>query len=84
MVVGTDSLASNSQLDILEELKTLQNSFNTLTIPELLRWATVNGAEALRIDDQYGSFERGNHPGIINIIGGTNGSLEGTVAKRIL
>ena len=83
MVVGTDSLASNSQLDILEELKTLQTNFNTLTIAELLRWATINGAEALRIDDQYGSFESGKQPGVINIIGG-NGSLEGTIAKRIL
>jgi cytosine/adenosine deaminase-related metal-dependent hydrolase len=84
MVVGTDSLASNSQLDILEEVKTLQKNFNTLTTAEVLRWATINGAEALRIDEQFGSFERGKQPGIINISGGQNGSLEGASAKRIL
>ena len=84
MVVGTDSLASNSQLDILEEVKTLQKNFNTLTTAEVLRWATINGAEALRIDEQFGSFERGKQPGIINISGGQNGTLEGASAKRIL
>ena len=84
MVVGTDSLASNSQLDILEELKTLQNNFSALNTSELLRWATINGAEALRIDNQYGSFENGKQPGIVNITGGKNETLEGATAKRIL
>jgi aminodeoxyfutalosine deaminase len=84
MVVGTDSLASNAQLDILGELKTLQQNFNELTTAELLRWATINGAEALRIDNQYGSFESGKQPGIVNIAGGKNGTLEGAAAKRIL
>lgn len=84
MVVGTDSLASNAQLDILEELKTLQSEFPILTTAELLRWATVNGAEALRIDDRYGSFENGKQPGIINIAGVTNETLDGAKARRIL
>jgi cytosine/adenosine deaminase-related metal-dependent hydrolase len=84
MVVGTDSLASNAQLDILEELKTLQTNFSALTTAELLRWATINGAEALRIDDRYGSFENGKQPGIVNIAGGTNETLDGANARRIL
>lgn len=84
LVVGTDSLASNSQLDILEELKTLQQNFDVLTTPELLRWATINGAEALRIDYQYGSFESGKQPGVANITGGKNGTLEGAKARRVL
>jgi aminodeoxyfutalosine deaminase len=84
MVVGTDSLASNSQLDILEELKTLQNSFSILSTAELLRWATINGAEALRIDSRFGSFERGKQPGIVHISGGKNETLKEATAKRIL
>jgi cytosine/adenosine deaminase-related metal-dependent hydrolase len=84
MVVGTDSLASNAQLDIIEELKTLQNNFTMLGTAELLRWATINGAEALRIDNQYGSFESGKQPGIVNIAGGKNETLDGATAKRIL
>ena len=35
---------------------------------DLLKWATLNGAEFLGIDDQYGSFEVGKMPGI-NLIG---------------
>lgn len=84
MVVGTDSLASNAQLDILEELKTLQKNFSSLTTDELLRWATINGAEALRIDNQFGSFESGKQPGIVNIVGGKEGMLENSLAKRVL
>jgi cytosine/adenosine deaminase-related metal-dependent hydrolase len=84
MVVGTDSLASNSQLNVLEELKTLQENFSFLETAELLRWATINGAEALRIDDRFGSFENGKKPGIVNIDGGVRDSLEATVAKRVL
>jgi cytosine/adenosine deaminase-related metal-dependent hydrolase len=84
MVVGTDSLASNSQLDILEELKTIQQKFSSLTTGELLKYATINGAEALRIDQQFGSFENGKRPGIVHIDGKKDGSLEGAIAKRIL
>lgn len=84
LVVGTDSLASNAQLSILEELKTLQQSFDKLDTAELLRWATINGAEALRIDERFGSFENGKQPGIINITGGDNTTLASTEVKRIL
>ncbi|MBL7698448.1 MAG: amidohydrolase family protein [Chitinophagaceae bacterium] len=84
IVVGTDSLASNDQLNILEELKILQERFGELSTAELLRWATLNGAEALRIDEKYGTFENGKQPGVVNISGGENGSLAGTVSKRIL
>jgi len=49
-----------------------------------LRWATINGAEALRIDNKFGSFETGKQPGIVNIDGGVYGSLEGAVAKKLL
>jgi cytosine/adenosine deaminase-related metal-dependent hydrolase len=83
LVVGTDSLASNTQLNILEELKTLQDKFNSLGNAELLRWATINGAQALRIDDKFGSFEAGKQPGIINITGSAD-TLKGASAKRIL
>jgi aminodeoxyfutalosine deaminase len=84
IVVGTDSLASNSGLDILEELKTMQVNFPGLTTGELLKWATINGAEALRIDNKYGSFEKDKQPGIVQIDGVTGATLEGSVAKRIL
>ncbi|HUQ66474.1 MAG TPA: amidohydrolase family protein [Flavitalea sp.] len=84
LVIGTDSLASNTGLSILEELKTLQANFNSFGTAELLRWATINGAQALRVDSKFGSFEAGKQPGIVNITGGMNESLEGASANRIL
>jgi cytosine/adenosine deaminase-related metal-dependent hydrolase len=84
IVIGTDSLASNSRLNILEEIKTLQENFPTLSTSDLLKWSTINGAQALRIENIYGSFEAGKSPGIVNITGGKDGLLEGSVAKKVL
>lgn len=65
IVVGTDSLASNSTLSILEELKTLQLSFPETSIEKLIAWATINGARALASDDRFGSIEPGKIPGLL-------------------
>lgn len=67
IVLGTDSLASNHSLNILDEIKTIRDSFPLIPLGEILRWATSNGAKALNISDRYGSFERGKSPGIIAI-----------------
>jgi imidazolonepropionase-like amidohydrolase len=69
LVLGTDSLASNHQLDILEEIKTLRERFPFLEIAELLQWATINGAHALGIENEFGSFEAGKKPGIVHLSG---------------
>jgi cytosine/adenosine deaminase-related metal-dependent hydrolase len=67
IVVGTDSLASNHQLSVLAELKTLHQHFPHLEKSELLQWATINGAKALQLDDVIGSFEVGKKPGVVVI-----------------
>lgn len=67
ITLGTDSLASNHQLSILEEMKTLQQHFPQLQITQLLQWATINGAKALQMDSQLGSFESGKKPGVVLI-----------------
>jgi len=64
IVLGTDSLASNHQLSIWEEIKTLRKYFPDISLEQMLSWATINGAKALKIEDQYGSFEKGKKPGI--------------------
>jgi len=63
ITLGTDSLASNDQLSIFSEMKTLQTHFR-LSTDELLTWATVNGAEFLGLEMRYGSFEKGKKPGV--------------------
>jgi aminodeoxyfutalosine deaminase len=67
IAIGTDSYASNDQLTIIEELKTLQQYFPSLELVTLLQWATINGAKALQMDDQLGSFEKGKKPGVVVI-----------------
>ena len=69
IVLGTDSLASNDQLCILEEMKTLQNNFKELDLATLLKWATSNGSRALQMDNKLGSFEKGKKPGLVLIEG---------------
>jgi cytosine/adenosine deaminase-related metal-dependent hydrolase len=75
IVVGTDSLASNHRLDILEELKTLQRAFPWLETSTLLQWATSHGASALQMEDRVGSFRPGRRPGVL--------LLEGPDADRL-
>ncbi len=64
IVIGTDSLASNSSLDILKELQILEETYSNLNITDLLKFATKNGAEALQ-KSNFGQFAEGNKPGII-------------------
>ena len=85
IVVGTDSLASNHQLDILEELKTLQRVFSWLETSTLLQWATSNGASALEMDDMVGSFLPGRTPGVVLLEGLEGDRMTiGTSAKRLI
>ncbi|MDO9339623.1 MAG: amidohydrolase family protein [Bacteroidales bacterium] len=65
IVIGTDSLASNNKLSILEELKTLQLNFPAESIEELVRWATINGAKALGEEGRFGKIESGKKPGLL-------------------
>lgn len=67
VVLGTDSLASNWSLSILDEIKTIQKYFPQIPLEELLQWATINGAKALNMDDFLGSFEKGKKPGLVRI-----------------
>jgi cytosine/adenosine deaminase-related metal-dependent hydrolase len=67
LVLGTDSLASNESLDILEEIRLLIRHFPKLRLEEALGWATKNGARALGLEAEFGSLEAGKRPGILLI-----------------
>jgi cytosine/adenosine deaminase-related metal-dependent hydrolase len=62
LCVGTDSLASNDALSILEELIVIKKNSN-FDMNTLLKIACKNGAEALGFE-QLGTFEKGKIPGI--------------------
>ncbi|MBG6236560.1 cytosine/adenosine deaminase-related metal-dependent hydrolase [Pedobacter sp. CAN_A7] len=89
ITLGTDSLASNHQLSILAEMKTLQESQRdaggALSFEELLPWATINGAEFLGIAEQFGSLAPGKKPGI-NLVQQMNGGqlTSATTIKRLI
>ncbi|MBW3629236.1 MAG: amidohydrolase family protein [Gemmatimonadetes bacterium] len=64
--LGTDSVASNNRLDLLEEARfaaLLQRAAHRtptlLSAPELLRLCTLDGARALGMEDRIGSLEPG-------------------------
>ncbi|MBN2662774.1 MAG: amidohydrolase family protein [Bacteroidales bacterium] len=60
ITLGTDSLATNNRLSIIEEMK----NFTEFNFTEVLKWATINGAKALKINNIYGSIEIGKKPGL--------------------
>jgi cytosine/adenosine deaminase-related metal-dependent hydrolase len=84
IVLGTDSLASNHQLNILEEIKTIVKSFPETNTATLLKWATSNGAKALQMDNNLGSFEKGKTPGVILIENTDDGKITASSSVRSL
>ena len=86
VTLGTDSLTSNWQLSILEEMKTIARFQSYVPFETLLQWATLNGAEALGFEDTLGSLDVGKTPGLVLLQGiEPNGHIQPTAtAKRIL
>ena len=64
VTIGTDSLTSNWQLSVMEEMKTIARFQSYVKFETLVKWATLNGAKALGFEDDLGSFEIGKSPGI--------------------
>ena len=52
--LGTDSMASNDTLNMLEEMQTLARMFPRMSAQHLLEMATVNGAKALKQSGKLG------------------------------
>ena len=66
VVVGTDSLSSNDDLDMVKELYCLHENFPQVPMAQLLEWACLNGAEFLK-KPELGSLAAGRKPGIVMI-----------------
>lgn len=67
MTIGTDSLTSNWQLSVFEEIKTINKYCSYIPLLTLITWATANGAEALGYDNELGSIEVGKSPGLVSL-----------------
>ncbi|CDN31122.1 S-adenosylhomocysteine deaminase/methtylthioadenosine deaminase [Mucinivorans hirudinis] len=65
VALGTDSLASNDSLSMVEEVKWLARANPNIPLEVMLGWATRGGASALGISQEIGSFEVGKKPGAV-------------------
>ncbi len=79
--IGTDSLASNHQLCLLTELKTISAHYPHIGWDKLITWATYNGACALQMQDAIGTLEVGSKPGINLLKGLDQPGVRPTVAR---
>jgi cytosine/adenosine deaminase-related metal-dependent hydrolase len=60
VALGTDSLASNNSLSVLDEMRFLFETRKDLSIEEIFRMATLNGAAALGLGGVLGRIRRGH------------------------
>lgn len=67
IILGTDSYASNHQLNMMAEINAIQQHFPLIPLATILQWATWNGAKALGMENELGSFEKGKKPGLVLI-----------------
>jgi len=67
LTIGTDSLSSNDDLDMVREMLCLQDNYDNLSLGEILTWACLNGAEFLGKEDSIGSLSIGKKPGVVFI-----------------
>lgn len=82
--IGTDSLASNYSLSILDEIKTIMKHFPSIPQYILLQWATYNGAKALKINDKFGEICVGKNPYFIHISELENGKINENSQVHVL
>lgn len=69
LVLGTDSLASNPQLSLWEEMRLLAADHPDLAPFEIIRMATCNGAELLGLGQEIGSLAPGFSASFLAVTG---------------
>ena len=86
IVVGTDSLSSNDDLDVVKELACIHENFPEVPMAEIFRWASLNGARFLAKDDVLGSIAEGKRPGIVLVkdIDAYGNVTKESVSERII
>jgi cytosine/adenosine deaminase-related metal-dependent hydrolase len=75
LTLGTDSLASNANLSIIDEINTIKKYYPAIAIETLLQMATYNGAKFLGIENTFGSIKINNACGL-NLITENRGRFE--------
>lgn len=81
VMVGTDSLASNSTLSVLEELICIAEHRKSVDPAVLVQFACWNPASYMSWEDRLGTLEAGRKPGINLISPAADGSPIGVGSK---
>lgn len=70
--IGTDGVASNNNLDLFQDLRTaafvhklVNENPSVVTAKELVKIATIGGAEVLGMENEIGSLEKGKKADLI-------------------
>jgi cytosine/adenosine deaminase-related metal-dependent hydrolase len=69
LALGTDSFASHPTLMLMDDILLIQKYYPEIPLNEILTWATLGGAQAMRLDTMLGSIEAGKRPGLVWIEG---------------
>lgn len=67
LLLGTDSLASNDSLNLIDEMRAIQNAYSFISFHEMVKWTCINAAKFFKLENKLGSFQKGKRPGIINV-----------------
>jgi len=91
VALGTDSLASNNTLSILDEMRFIHREYPDVPLATILRMATINGARALNWADKTGSMSVGKDADLIAVPleGGSDNGLadileSGAMVKMVM
>lgn len=80
IALGTDSLASNTDLDLFAEARALRALDPGMTPERLLSIMTLEGATVLGVQDQYGALAHGHHADMIVIdVGETSSPVQALI-----
>ena len=84
--IGTDSLSSNWQLSVWDEVAAISKYASYVDLRTLVQWATLNGAEALGMDARLGSLTPGKVPGLVLAEGVDGGGrlVDGGGVRRLV
>lgn len=70
MAIGTDSRASNPDLSMLSEIRSIAESHPDVPLPKIVELATLGGAGALGLADQIGTLEAGKRADFVAVRNG--------------
>lgn len=86
ITVGTDSLSSNDDLDMVKELICIHENYPQVPMNEILVWACLNGAKFLSKENVLGSLTVGKCPGIVLVKGvdQEGNFVSGSTSERII